>query len=130
AERILAVVRANTSKIQDRRLDLPREPPHLLPPNLWWANAPGSTLFMPIADASEQLLGFLALALRHGALVVDQDTGEPAGDLAPFVRSGLLDANRVMPLGGLQRDVHEAHCMELAFMCHNVVLTLQAMGLG
>jgi hypothetical protein len=32
-------------------------------PNLWMANAPGSTVFMPIADASEQVLALLAMAI-------------------------------------------------------------------
>lgn len=60
-ERILAVCRDNTTRIRDARLDLPSSPPYILPPNLWWANKPGSTLFMPVGDASEETLGFLAL---------------------------------------------------------------------
>ena len=52
-------VRANTVQLSGRRLDLPAAPPHMLEPNLWMANAPGSTLFMPVGDASEQVLGCL-----------------------------------------------------------------------
>jgi hypothetical protein len=53
-----------------------------------------------------------------------------AGDLAPFVRSGLLDDNKAFPLSVLELSAYEANTMELAFMGHNIVLALQAMGLG
>jgi hypothetical protein len=129
-EAVLEGCRRNTRKIRDGRLDLPSSPPHVLPPNLWWANRPGSTLFMPVADASEECLGLLALMIRHGVTVVDHDTGEPAGDLEPFFRSGLLDPEKRLPLGELQSDVGECISLELGFMGHNIVLALQAMGLG
>jgi hypothetical protein len=129
-QRMLEACRENTTRICDGRLDLPTEPPHVLPPNLWWANQPGSTLFMPVADASEEALGLLALMIRHGVMVVDQDTDEPAGNLEPFVRSGLLQREKRLPLSELQGDTHECVCLEAAFMGHNVVLLMQAMGLG
>jgi hypothetical protein len=129
-ERVLAVSRANTIRVRDGRLDVPSSPPHILPPNLWWANTPGSTLFMPVGDASEECLGILALMIRHGIMSVDHETGRPAGNLEPFVRSGLLDREKRLPLTELLSDVHESLCLELAFMGHNIVLMLQAMGLG
>lgn len=129
-DRMLAVCRENTIRIHDRRLDLPSAPPHVLPPNLWWANKPGSTIFMPAGDASEEALGLLALMMRHGVVVVDDDTGKPAGVLEPFLRAGVLDREKQFPLSELLNLVHESLCMELAFMSHNIVLLLQAMGLG
>jgi hypothetical protein len=129
-EHVLEVCRAHTSRIRDTRLDLPSEPPHVLPPNLWWANKPGSTLFMPVADASEEALGLLALMIRHGVMVVDHETGEPAGNLEPFVLSGLLNREKRLPLSELQADIHECVCLEVAFMGHNITLMMQAMGLG
>jgi hypothetical protein len=129
-ERVLAVCRENTIRVQEGRLDLPSAAPHILPPNHWWANKPGSTLFMPVGDASEEALGLLALMIRHGVMVVDHETGEPAGNLKPFVRSGLLDVEKRLPLSEFLSDIHECVCLELAFMGHNIVLTLQAMGLG
>lgn len=129
-ERLLEVCRQHTIRIRDARLDLPSEPPHVLPPNLWWANKPGSTLFMPVADASEEALGLLALMTRHGVMVIDDDTGEPAGNLEPFVRSGLLNREKRLPLSEFQGDIHECVCLETAFMGHNIMLMMQAMGLG
>jgi hypothetical protein len=129
-EKAVAVCRQNTVRIRDGRLDVPSLPPHILPPNLWWANKPASTLFMPAGDAAEECLGLMALMLRHGVMVVDHETGAPAGNLEPFIRSGLLDREKQFPLSELLNTVHESLCLELAFMGHNIVLMLQAIGLG
>jgi hypothetical protein len=129
-EQIVSVCRSHTTRLKDGRIDLPSEPPHILPPNLWWVNKPGSTLFMLAGDASEVCLGIMALMMRHGVMLVDQDTGEPAGNLEPFVRSGLLDANKRFPISELQHDVLQCVSIETAIMGHNIVLMLQAMGLG
>jgi hypothetical protein len=128
--RVLAVCREHTVRLSDSRLDLPAAPGHMMEPNFWMANARGSTLFMPVGDASEQLLGILAIFLANGYVIRDDLADRPAGDLAPFIRSGLLNADRVFPLSVLELGAYEANTMELAFMGHNIVLTLQAMGLG
>jgi hypothetical protein len=128
--RIVEVCRDNTIRISDGRIDVPSSPPHILPPNLWWANKPGSTLFMPVGDASEECLGLMALMMRHGVMVVDHETGEPAGNLEPFVRSGFLDPDRRLPLSELLAVVNDSVCLELAFIGHNIVLMSQALGLG
>lgn len=127
---IMAVCNEHTTRLSDQRLDLPAEPPHMLAPNVWMGNAPGSTMFMPVGDASEQLLGLLAMAIANGNLIVDDGAGRPAGDLAPFLRSGLLDDTKPAALSVLELMGYEANCMELSFMAHNIVLTMQAMGLG
>jgi hypothetical protein len=126
----MAVCRENTTKLSDARLDLPAEPPHMLEPNLWMANAPGSTLFMPIGDASEQVLAFMALAVSNGNVIMDDDAGKPAGNLQPFISSGLLNDSKRIPLSVLHQMAYEANCSELAFMGHNIVLTMQGIGLG
>jgi hypothetical protein len=130
AERILAVCRESTTRLSDSRLDLPAASPHMMEPNFWMANAPGSTLFMPVADGSEQVLCLLALFMGNGYIIMDDDAGRPAGDLEPFVRSGVLQREKKFPLSLLLHSMYEANCSELAFMGHNIVLTLQGMGLG
>jgi len=130
AERIVAVTRAHTRKLSDQRLDLPAAPPHMLEPNIWMANAPGSTLFMPIADGSEQLLALMTMAIGNGNVIMDDADGRMAGNLEPFVTSGLLNPEKRVPLSVLQQMAYEANCTECAFMGHNIVLTMQAMGLG
>ncbi len=127
---MVETVRAHTVQLSERRLDLPAAAPHMLEPNLWMANAPGSTLFMPVGDASEQVLGLMAMALGNGNVLVDDVAGRPAGDLARFIRSGLLKEDKRVPLSVLQQMAYEANVSELAFIGHNMVLTMQAMGLG
>jgi hypothetical protein len=130
AENIIAVCRENTTRLSGSRLDLPAEPPHMLEPNLWMANAPGSTLFMPIGDASESVLALMAMAISNGNVLMDDEAGKPAGNLQPFITSGLLNDQKRVPLSILQQMAYEGNCLELAFMGHNMVLTQQAMGLG
>jgi hypothetical protein len=130
AERILAVCREHTTKLSDRRLDLPPAPPHTIDPNIWMANKPGSTLFMPVADASEQVLGVMAMLVGNGVVIMDDADKRPAGNLDPFIRSGLLREEKKFPLSVVLQSMYEGNCSELAFMGHNIVLTLQAMGLG
>jgi len=130
AERILAVCREHTVRLSDSRLDLPPSAPHMMDPNFWMANAPGSTLFMPMADASEQVLSVLALFMANGYVIVDDEARRPAGHLAPFVRAGMLQEEKKFPLSVLTQSMYEANCAELAFMGHNIVLAMQAMGLG
>jgi len=129
-ERILAVCREHTVKVGEERLDLPAAPGHMMEPNFWMANAPGTTLFLPVGDVTEQLLGIMSIFLANGYVIRDDLAKRPAGDLSPFVRSGLLDEAKVFPLSVLELSTYEANTMELAFMGHNIVLTLQAMGLG
>jgi hypothetical protein len=130
AERIMAVCREHTVQLSNTRLDLPAAPGHMLDPNFWMANAPGSVLFMPVGDTSEQVLGLLALFVGNGYVIMDDQTKQPAGDLTPFIRSGLLDEAKVFPLSMLEQSAYEANCLELAFMGHNIMLTMQGMGLG
>jgi hypothetical protein len=129
-ERAIAVCEDHTVQLTTERLDLPSTPGHMLDPNLWMANAPGSMLVMPMGDASEEFLGLLAIFVAHGYLIVDDQAKQPAGQLAPFLRSGLLDEDKKFPLSVLEQMTYEANCTELAFMAHNVILTMQAMGLG
>jgi hypothetical protein len=128
--RILAVCREHTVRLGDQRLDLPAAPGHMMEPNFWMANAKGSTLFMPMGDVSEQLLGIMSIFLANGYVITDDIAKRPAGDLAPFIRSGLLQAEKAFPLSVLELSTYEANTMELAFMGHNIVLALQGMGLG
>lgn len=129
-DRIVAVCREHTEHLSDSRLDLPAAPGHMLEPNFWWANAPGSTLFAPVADASEQLLGILSMFVENGYLIVDDQTGGPAGDLTPFIKSGLLEEEKAFPLSFLEAATFATNCAEVSFIGHNIVLTMQAMGLG
>jgi hypothetical protein len=80
-DQIISLCKENTTKLSDSRLDIPSKPGHVLDPNLWWANKPGSTLFMPVNDTSEEMLGLVCVFVKNGYLIVDTETGSLAGDL-------------------------------------------------
>lgn len=85
---LLAVSRDYTTKLQDERLSVPREQPHVSPHNHWSATVEGSTLFVPVADVAQQLLGFLGPWAELGMALYDDQADRFAGDLEPYFDSG------------------------------------------
>jgi hypothetical protein len=130
SERLLQRCRELTVQLSDQRLSVPREPPHTSEHNLWNANFPGSTLFMPVADVGQQLLAFLAILASNGYTLYDDLAKRPAGNLEPYFRSGLLSETKRLPLSYTEQYLLATTAMELATICHNIVLALQALGLG
>jgi hypothetical protein len=129
-QNIMARCQELTVKIRDQRLTVPRQPPHLSEHNLWNANVPGSTVFMPIGDVGQQILAFLAIMASNGYFLYDDFAKRPAGNLAAYFRSGVLDENKRLPLSYIEQYVFSTISMELAIMAHNIVLALQALGIG
>ena len=129
-QRITRQIKDATTRISDHRLELPREAPHLHAHNLWNANFPGSTLLMPVADLSEYLLSSLTLNLMNGYQIYDDIEGRTAGNLGPYVRSGLLSETKQTALSAMEQGLPLAPTTTTAIMGHNAVLSLQAMGLG
>lgn len=129
-ERLLSRCRELTVQLSDQRLTVPRQPPHISEHNLWNANVPGSTVFLPVADVGQQLLGFLAILASNGYTLYDDFAKQPAGKLEPYFRSGLLDENKRLPLSYTEQYLLATTAMELAAMGQNMVLALQALGLG
>jgi hypothetical protein len=89
AENLIAATRDHTRKLSDQRIDLPRGEPHYSAHNVWNANVPGSTVFMPVANVAEQLLGFMFIVLGSGYTIWDDVHGRPAGDLDDRGDSGV-----------------------------------------
>ena len=129
-ERVLAACRQCVTKIGGQRLQVPREVPHTVAHNLWNANFPGSTLFLPVADVSEYFLGLLAIQVQGRGVVYDDRNDRVAGNLEPYIKSGLLDDGKRVPLSQMEQNALTHIAASLAMMGHNIVLMLQAMGLG
>lgn len=130
AGHLLDVCRQHTTRLSDARLDLPQEPPHVMEHNLWAGNRPGSTLFIPVSDSSETGLALLAMILGGGYWLYDDRADRSAGNLEPYFRSGLLNESRKVPISNIEHTLLTSTASELAMMCHNAVLVLQALGLG
>ncbi len=130
AERLIATVSAHTRKLSDKRVELPRGEPNYSAHNNWNSNTPGTTVFMPIANVSEELLGFLFIVAGSGYTVFDDRHGKPAGDLEPYFKSGLLNPEKKYPLSYMEQYILTCSAVEMGDMGHNIALALQTIGLG
>jgi len=140
-EKILASYRDHRKELRSGRLDIPRRIPPLCGHNLWDSNMPGSTLFMPVCDVSLSLISLIAQfvdpALRRFAappgrgthIVDDRHAFQPAGT-EEWLKSGFLDAEKVLPLSVLERQACYFTFSEPAAICQNIFLATEALGLG
>ncbi len=128
--RLIATVKSHTRQLSAKRVELPREGPHYSEHNLWNANVPGSTVFIPVANVSEQMLGFLFIVANSGYTVWDDLHGRAAGDLDAFHQSGLLNRDKKYPLSYMEQYLLTTCAVEMGAMGHNIALGLQALGLG
>jgi len=130
AEKLIATVRAHTRQLTDTRVALPRGEPHYSAHNDWNSNVPGSTVFIPVANVSEELLGFLFIVAGSGYTVWDDVNGRPAGELDGYFKSGLLNPEKKYPLSYMEQYILSCCAVEMGDMGHNIALALQTIGLG
>lgn len=129
-ETLVGRVGEHCARLADGRVELTQAPPHVAAHNLWNANQPGTTLFVPIVDLTQQVLDFLAIFLAGGVVPWDPIRERPCGDLDRFVRAGLVDERKRMSIVDIEQYVLRTGAAEQAMICQNIVLVLQAMGLG
>jgi hypothetical protein len=138
--KLLDIYRAQRRTLGQGRLDIPRRVPPMSGHDLWDSNRPGSTLFLPVCDISAALISLIAQfvdpALRRyapaggGFNIVDDRHGfRPAGT-EPWLKSGLLNAEQVLPLSILERQACYYVFSEPAAICQNMFLATEALGLG
>ncbi len=128
---LVAYVDGLKIKLADGRLEFPHRFPFELHRNRFASNVPGSTLFMPVLDLTEQYINGLLLLFSQAdgmrPLVRDDfNLYRPAG-LRPFVRSGYLNPDLPLPLSLIGKNITE---FEALFVLQNLALTAEAMGLG
>jgi hypothetical protein len=118
-------------KIADKRPDLPREFPNYLDSNRFLSNVPGSTILFPVVDMTHQYINALMYLLTEPdgfrpALVDDRNFYLPAG-CGKWIRNSFMNRKIKLPLGmlGTMRTQIEAE-----LLLQNLILMLQAMGLG
>ncbi len=118
-------------KLQAGRLDIPKRLPNLFGLNHWIANAPGTTLFMPVSDVTRQCITAMLLYFDepHRYYVHDPRLG---GDpLRPLVRSGWFRAGHGVDLWDFERwQMVDMNGVEQGLMIQNLMLATQALGLG
>ena len=128
-DRLLDFVRQNRVKLFDGRLDVPRNTGAIMSFNLWNANMPGTTLFMPVTDITEEMINAVMLQADLGQYVVDdRNNMRPCIDQR-WIREGWV--NTPVPLSMFESQMMLATAgAEGAFIGHNILLAEQALGLG
>jgi hypothetical protein len=138
SRRLVELYERQRVRLADRRVDVPRDLPHLAPFNKWSANLPGTTYFVPIAELTvlyiNVLLSFFDEQWRF--FFVDDHNGyEPAG-IARFGRSrgGHLEDDpkngRVATVTLMESWIREFGAVEMGAIAQNLGLATAAMGIG
>ncbi len=138
-DKVFDFYKKHTVKLSDGRFDLPQKAPGLFQHNLWVTNTPGSTLFMPVTDISQDLIRLMVNMCdprggRYmdggGYYIVDERQGMRPAGCEKWADKGLLDRNKVLPLGRLEKIIVSWLCAEGAMMGTLMQLAMAAMGLG
>ena len=129
-----------TVKISEGLFDLPQAEPGLFAHNLWVTNTPGSTLFMPVTDVSQDLIrlmvnmcdskGGARYSKTGGYYIVDERKGMRAAGCEKWAENGLLNKENILPLGRLEKIIVSWLCAEGAMMGTLMQLAMAATGIG
>ncbi len=128
---MLARFRAATTRLEVGRADLPRGEPGLFGFNAWNVNQPGTTLFVPVTNTTIEYMTLLFIYFDeiNRFSVVDELSGGRTCGLDRWEGSGRLGAVE-LSLMDLELRVLTSLNVEGAFICQNMNLAAQALGLG
>lgn len=127
-ETVVGALRARVRKIEDGRLRLPPEVPHVEAHNTWVVNQPGTLLVIPVGDLAQHVLLGLCYMLQNGYALYDDIHRCPIPGMEEF--ADLVDPERVWPITFLDQISMSELAVELGTSCYAGALALQAMGLG
>jgi hypothetical protein len=128
-EKLVETFKERRTRIGEGRIDLPASMPAFMSFNTWNANQPGTSLFMPVCDVTEELINGLMLFLEQGTYPVDATDGMKPFGCEKWVKEGL--AGTPVPYQGLEPLVaFGASNIEVGFLAQNLLLAETALGLG
>jgi len=132
AEWIVELYRRGRVQLHEGRAPLPTTLPGLFDFNQWNANKPGTTLFIPITNMTMEYINvlFIYLARSYGFNIIDERHGGRSAGLDEFVKTGRIREARVMTMAELEARILSMMVVEQGFICQNLNLALQALGLG
>lgn len=118
-------------KLQDGRLDVPKRTPNLFGINHWIANAPGTTLFIPISDVTRQCITAMLLYFDEPHRYYIHDPRLGGDPLRPLVRDGWFEDSHAVDLWDFERwQMVDMNGVEQGLVIQNLLIATQAMGLG
>lgn len=129
--RMLELYRKGLRKLENGRADLPDRMPGLFEFNQWNTNKRGTSVFIPVTDVTEEYLNLLLLycSSSYGFSITDDLTGKPAG-LKKWIKKGRIKGEVKLSLFDLEVRILTGLNVEQAFICQNMSLVLQALGLA
>lgn len=129
---VLELYRRAKVQLDEGRAKLPTTLPGLFDFNQWNANKPGTTLFLPVTNTTIEYINllFIYLARSYAFSIVDEQQGGRSAGLQRWVDEGRLDPARRMGIVDLEQRVLSMLVVEQAFICQNINLAMQALGLG
>ena len=129
---ILELVRGAKKRLSPGRAEMPTGLPGLFVFNHWNANMPGTTLFLPVSNMTLEYINllFIYFSPEYRFTLVDETNGFVPAGLERWIDAGRLDPARQMGIVELEQRVLSMQVVEQAFICQNINLALQAMGLG
>ncbi len=130
--RVVEMYRRAKVELGPGRAPLPTTLPGLFDFNQWNANQPGTTLFIPVTNTTIEYINllFIYLSRSYGFSIVDEQAGGRSAGLQDALDSGRIDPARRMGIVELEQRVLSMLVVEQAFICQNINLALQALGLG
>ena len=132
AEFLVNMFRRARVQLKEGRAELPTTLPGLFDFNQWNANKPGTSLFVPVTNMPMEYINvlFIYLARSYKFSIVDEQRGWESAGLQKWIDQGRVDPARRMGMMELETRVLSMMVVEQAFMCQNLNLALQALGLG
>ena len=115
-------------KIDDARIEFPREEPFYEGHNTWCVNLPGSLLAIPVGDLAQHSIAGIMFLTQNGYCLGDDVNGRAIPGMDQF--RGLVDVDDTFPLTFFDQYMLAEITAELATSCYAGMLVLQAMGLG
>ena len=93
---------------------------------------PGTTLFLPVSNMTLEYINllFIYFSPEYRFTLVDETDGFVPAGLERWIDAGRLDPARQMGIVEIEQRVLSMQVVEQAFICQNINLALQAMGLG
>jgi len=132
AEVIVDMYRRARRTLEEGRAKLPTTLPGLFDFNQWNANKPGTTLFVPVTNTTIEYINllFIYLARSYGFSLVDEQHGRRSAGLDDALKSGRVSNDRQMGMIELEQRILSMLVVEQAFICQNMNLAMQALGVG
>lgn len=132
ADKVVELYKRAKVQLTPGRAPLPTTLPGLFDFNQWNANKPGTTLFIPVTNITLEYINllFIYLSRSYRFSLVDEQRGGSSAGLDAALSSGRVEAARQRGMVELEQRALSALVVEQAFICQNVNLANQALGLG